>query len=643
MSSINSSSNDEQQQSKEVKSDISQNTALSSSSCTLTTTTSTTLPSPNTASTTTTTRPTIRRNELSYHMENARKGVVPPFSEMGRKISNPATLRRSNSKTATPNDSDSESKIQNQISNTPKLANTNKENRRLDENKKSLLIDSNNRKIKIAVNSNSTPNSNSNNNNINNISSEYSSYKQSAKTNKRVDEIIALTHETLARVDNLVNKRDNNKCDISKWTDNNLINDNSKSSSIKLSNKSNANSPSSILKKKSIDESVIIQDLPAPSANNNNLPTVQIPSAVPVSILKRKVSTDESTTTSTVASSSTPVTFSPNVIEPTTTNRKQGILKKRRSLDESQVLRHRSCSPDVASFKSDSRSILKNQRRSSLEEIIRIQSPDATRQGILKRRTSKHEEEYDHSLSSPQSILKRRSGASSAGSSTTNTGMPHVSITTAVILAAAGGAEMILENETVRPILKKKSLDDLPYENAQNESLKPILKKKSSTDTDDTEERPRPILKLPKNQEQQQDDSRYHSHQNSVDSGSECEVRPILKRDDSSNNARPRLSFCREDDFVIASQQTEEFKRSRNFRRPNTICTDFNLTSNGNGKDKEGDRELRKPRPLSVFELARKFESKLNTGAIPKRSPLHKRNNDRSRTQPVTYNEFEAR
>lgn len=108
--------------------------------------------------------------------------------------------------------------------------------------------------------------------------------------------------------------------------------------------------------------------------------------------------------------------------------------------------------------------------------------------------------------------------------------------------------------------------------------------------------------------------------------------KPILKRDE--NSVRPRLSFCRED-------EAEEFKRTRSFKRPNTICTDFGGVNLGD-LDKEEDRELRKPRPLSVFELARKFESNLNTGAIPKRSPLHKRN-DRSRTQPITYNEFEAR
>lgn len=102
-------------------------------------------------------------------------------------------------------------------------------------------------------------------------------------------------------------------------------------------------------------------------------------------------------------------------------------------------MRHRSCSPDVA-VKTDSRSILKNQRRSSLEELTRTQSPELQLHGILKRKTSRTEED-DQSLNSPQGILKRKSGASSAGSTGST---PHVSITTAVILAAARGAEMVI-------------------------------------------------------------------------------------------------------------------------------------------------------------------------------------------------------
>lgn len=130
--------------------------------------------------------------------------------------------------------------------------------------------------------------------------------------------------------------------------------------------------------------------------------------AGPVSILKRKVSQDEGKSDSpTLPSANLPVTFSPSVVEPTTTNRKQGILKKRRSLDESQVLRHRSCSPDtIISNGRESRSILKSQRRSSLEEITRIQSPDSHLQGILKRKSSRNEEDVEHLLNSPQGILK---------------------------------------------------------------------------------------------------------------------------------------------------------------------------------------------------------------------------------------------
>lgn len=495
--------------------------------------------------------PSTRRNDLSYHMENARKSVVT--SDLNRRY-------KSNNRT----DSDSESKNSKYV--------MNKENRKLEENSH------NNRKLKPI-------------NNDQNITS--------AKTSKRLDEITALTHETLARVDNLVNKK--NKRDISKVNDT-VNNDQSKD-----------HAKPSILKKKSNEHVVELPTVP-----------IHIPSG-PISILKRKVSSDESR-------QETPVTFSPNVIEPTTTNRKQGILKKRRSLDESQVLRHRSCSPDVN--KIDSRSILKNKRRSSLEEIIRTSS-DTSIHGILKRRTSKHEDEYSDSLSSPQSILKRRSGASSAGSSTT-TGTPHVSITTAVILAAACGAEMILENETVKPILKKKSIDDLPFDNNPSESLKPILKKKSSTDTDETEERPRPILKLPKNLEQQEE-HRYYNQNYAIDT--DCDFRPILKRDE-----RPRLSFCCEDNFISTTTElSDEIKctTTRNYRSSSTICTE--IQSNIYNVDKEDDRHLRKPRPLSVSELTKKFESNVNTGAIPKKSSFHKRNYDRSRTQPVTYNEFEAR
>ncbi|XP_017777555.1 PREDICTED: supervillin isoform X2 [Nicrophorus vespilloides] len=377
-----------------------------------------------------------------------------------------------------------------------------------------------------------------------------SSSTRSTRISKRMEELSNLTRETLARVERLANR--------------------------------SKESPK--------------RDPPAKKKEQEVTPSP------PVSILKRKVSQEESKTLVTP-----PVTFSPNVIEPATTNRKQGILKKRRSLDESQVLRHRSCSPDVAG-KSDARSILKTKRRSSLEEITRV-STDGI-QGILKRRTSRNEDDFDNSLNSPQSILKRRSGASSAGSSSST--HHHVSIATAVILAAAEGAEIILDS--VKPILKKKSFsEDCPNGDANND-LKPILKKKSSTDTDDSEEKPkRPILK--------QKDT--NSNQNLNDSCSECEVKPILK---------PRLSFGEPSNGEMGEWRTNDRRRSQ-------TLTDLEFTMNG-VVPRDRDRDLSRPRVISVSELVMSFEK--STGAIPKRSSLKRQSDNRYRTQPITFNEFEA-
>ncbi|XP_076271770.1 uncharacterized protein LOC143203482 isoform X2 [Rhynchophorus ferrugineus] len=427
---------------------------------------------------------------------------------------------------------------------------------------------------------------------------------------KRMEELKAFTRETLAKVERLTNRTKDLQV--------------KRPSPVKQMDLT----PSSILKRKPREEKetviVVVNEAPVPTHVG------------PVSILKRKVAQDEKT-----EAHSTPVTFSPNVVEPTTTNRKQGILKKRRSLDESTVMRHRSCSPDVANKSSDSKSILKSQRRSSLEELRRTQSPEVHIQGILKRKPKTDDD--DQSLNSPQGILKRRSGASSAGS-TTNT--PHVSITTAVILAAAGGAEMILEpeasQEPVKPILKKKSSEEHSFSENSADAPKPILKKKSSTDTDDGEEKPmKPILKLPRNSVEREvldtgQDVRY-SRFSSLDSTDD--VKPILKTTSlRAESPRPRLSFCGD-----ATPSPVDESRARTSRRSYTICSDFNVTSNAIGRGKEDDRDLKKARPLSVLELIKTFEKNVNTdaatggGAIPK-----KRSGDRYRTQPVTSNELEA-
>ncbi|XP_064214700.1 supervillin isoform X3 [Tribolium castaneum] len=546
------SSNDDK-----VKSDTSHTASFLSQSST----------SPNTASP----RLTPRKSELSIHMENARKGIAPSYSEMGR--TKPAVKRPMVS--SSPKDKFDNSMSDKEISRRASQTKLNGENKTTSS--RSL--------------------------------SDNDSSKNYKSISKKMEELTALTKETLAQVERLASKNEEQPKQIKRPL----------SSSPKRIDKVSRNlatdrlhQPFSILKKKIAEEPVIVES---------------VPNTAPVSILKRKVSQDDHKTEGASSTHTPPVTFSPSVIEPATTNRKQGILKKRRSLDESQVMRHRSCSPDVANKAPDSRSILKNQRRSSMEELTRTQSPEQHLHGILKRKTSKTEDD-DHSLNSPQGILKRRSGASSAGSTSST---PHVSITTAVILAAAGGAEMVLEGESVKPILKKKSFsEESSYnDNSYCETPKPILKKKSSTDTDECEERPKkPILKISRNSLERDSECIKHG----VPSESECDVKPILKQNGKEEGARPRLSFCGDtnDDSVI------QFRSSR---RSHTICADFNVKSDI--KHKEEDRQLKKPRPLSVSELVMNFENSTSTGAIPKRTSL-KRTSDRYRTQPVTSNELEA-
>ncbi|KAF9805476.1 hypothetical protein SFRURICE_013620, partial [Spodoptera frugiperda] len=312
-------------------------------------------------------------------------------------------------------------------------------------------------------------------------------------------------------------------------------------------------------------------------------------SHTPVSILKRKSIHEDSAASNTTnqAIASPPVTFSPSVVEPrngrSESRQRQGILKKRRSLDESQVARRRSCSPEV-SFAEDgsletNKSILKN-RRSSLEDVVRNRSPDGQIQGILKRKMSREEELHTEDLSQsspePHGILKRKSNSSSSSS----TASSHVSIAQAVLLAAAGGAEIVEDDkEIVRPILKKKSFsEERPSPDVVlSDTPKPILKKKSTEFDDYDFDLPKkPILKSSKKLsgdeghassfDLSEDDrsSRRPSllrSRTSDHSGSECEtaVRPILKQRGSSltrersQSPRPRLSFCADNDANVIS------------------------------------------------------------------------------------------
>lgn len=484
------------------------------------------------------------------------------------------------------------------------------------------------------------------------VDSDKKSASKTYDVSKRMDELTSKTRETLARVEKLANKTQNHDSPRRK-----SLPKVDRTINLDLDHElpDEGNKPSSILKKKSLDEGIYSP------ISVQHVQHVQLP----VSILKRKSSQDEMGATA--SSLSTPVTFSPSVMDNTTSHKKQGILKKRCSLDESHVNRRRSYSPDVALVEgsNDYRPILKTQRRSSLEEIIRTHSPDLQLQGILKRKHSRGEEDFkERSLGSPepQGILKRKSGTSSTGSSSNS---PHVSIATAVILAAAGGAEIVLDNEkeTVKPILKKKSFSD---ENPSLDTLiqeapkKPILKKKSSTETDEPEDRPmKPILKISKkssednysSRDSNDDSPRIHSvlrsrsSYNSAESGSECEtVRPILKQSNSRENSpRLKLSFSN-GSHSGRSSPMESARRSKTVRRSNTIG-DADLSSILCAKRDDDDSAEEEKKP-SVFSMIMNFEkgsSGCSTGAIPKKSNLKgTRNKERYSTQPITFGEFEA-
>jgi hypothetical protein len=218
--------------------------------------------------------------------------------------------------------------------------------------------------------------------------------------------------------------------------------------------------------------------------SEENSVAIAQPSNQIVSILKRK---DSST-----SSNASLVTFSPNVIDIQSDSReysrRQGILKKRSSLDESL----RSHSPSSASSESEKGCLLRaNRRRNSSEEL--------NHHGILKQKS------YDSSgggsaagyssgiasggcntpnSSSVQGILKKPSLTPSDHANEQPT--KHVSISEAVILAAAELCkDMIITDDAqcesyIKPILK---LDNDHHQLAHKP--KPILKKNYSSENEE--------------------------------------------------------------------------------------------------------------------------------------------------------------
>ncbi|KAI9588666.1 hypothetical protein GQX74_004511 [Glossina fuscipes] len=261
-----------------------------------------------------------------------------------------------------------------------------------------------------------------------------------------------------------------------------------------------------------------------------------------VSILKKKdhLSAGDS---SSASSNASPVTFSSNVVDTPTKQKRAGILKKRSSLDESRYY-SRSHSPDERSI------LVKSARRNSLEETAAgSTSTTSGHHGILKQSS------YDSNKSDgcpsasgessqPHSILKKKDSTSTPCDGASGHSSKHVSISQAVILAAAelyaaetgtspssNGNDSLgftpnNEEYELRPILK-------PETPSTDESIrppKPILKKKSLGDSDEHEIKP--ILKTSRKSSREESDL-SNVHGEGEQSG-EPLVKPILKTDSPS-------------------------------------------------------------------------------------------------------------
>ena len=244
-------------------------------------------------------------------------------------------------------------------------------------------------------------------------------------------------------------------------------------------------------------------------------------------------------------------------------SKKHGILKKRSSLDDNEILcRRRSCSPDPAYPEingTDFKPILKYERRSSLDELIkRSRSPDQQHPtSILKRKLSGEEERDDGTINStePTSILKRSSSSTGKSSNIFH------NISNAAVIAKTLGCTIDSLNggsTEVRPILKKKfSREESSSSDPPSLEPRPILKKKSSTDSDEHDEKPKKTI-LKSSRISSQEDSgtemdgaspkklsmlKNRSAQRRTNSLPECDVvRPILKQCSSRESSSPSRS-----------------------------------------------------------------------------------------------------
>ncbi|XP_064539433.1 serine-rich adhesin for platelets-like isoform X3 [Drosophila montana] len=291
---------------------------------------------------------------------------------------------------------------------------------------------------------------------------------------------------------------------------------------------------SPILRRKSTDELAA-----SSAATTQNSPPA--PNQI-VSILKKKEHAFGECNSS-ASSNASPVTFSATVLDTplaSSRSKRQGILKKRSSLDESRYY-SRSHSPDERSI------LIKSARRNSLEEAGSALSPGQAH-GILKQ--SSYESTKSDGCPSanecqpPHSILKKKDSLSTPSDGHIS---KHVSISQAVTLAAAElaahdgvitgihDADGNGEEHEIRPILKQESTSS----EEATRPPKPILKKKSFGEADEQEIRP--ILKSSRKSSREEFDLSEVNQEAYDTAANEATImRPILKTDSPSK----RRSLC---------------------------------------------------------------------------------------------------
>uniref|UniRef100_A0A336MFW0 CSON014288 protein n=1 Tax=Culicoides sonorensis TaxID=179676 RepID=A0A336MFW0_CULSO len=331
-----------------------------------------------------------------------------------------------------------------------------------------------------------------------------------------------------------------------------------------------------------------------------------------VSILKKK----DVESSSAPSSNASPVTFSPSVVDtPVRNTTKQGILKKRSSLDESRY--SRSHSPDDRSI------LVKHNRRNSLEET----------HGILKQPSVESKEDSCHGS---HGILKKKE-------SITPSGEPkHVSISQAVILAAA---------EICKDIVNT-GLDEAPYE------IKPILKQDSQIHTPSNgPAHPKPILKKKFCSEGEELSRNYYDDA--------TQIRPILKS--SRKSSRDEANSDTDNESVGSSGKrsilkTDSPSKRRSFGDPfetNIIMQRSKSLENPEPKHLEVHTSPERVElPLiSVQERIKSMEQFLvskpmpasttatnsNVRVVPKSAPVHRRDfKERFKTHPITVDELSS-